>query len=192
MRLLVGWFPMSEDKSSLKILLVADTSPFALTDVYYGYQRALKGLNIQHEAFPYHESKELLSLKVSYHLIHSTALIKDNKFTHVMFIGGLNIPPFIYDNLYHVKSVIVATEDPHTSTPLLSNLDKIDYYFSNERAIGNDPKLEKVYYCPTAACPFECGRLPLQQLPENITVISCFWGHYTPTVLNYLSTLYHS
>lgn len=180
---------MSEDKSSLKILLVADTSPFALTDVYYGYQRALKGLNIQHEAFPYHESKELLSLKVSYHLIHSTALIKDNKFTHVMFIGGLNIPPFIYDNLYHVKSVIVATEDPHTSTPLLSNLDKIDYYFSNERAIGNDPKLEKVYYCPTAACPFECGRLPLQQLPEKYHSDILFLGALYPNRVKLLEHL---
>ena len=184
-----GWCLMSKDSPKLKILLVADTSPFALTDVYYGYQRALKSLNIPHEAFPYHESKELLSLKVSYHLVHSTALIKDNGFTHVMFIGGLNIPPFIYDNLYHVKSVIVATEDPHTSTPLLSNLDKIDYYFSNERVIGNDPKLEKTYYCPTAACPFECGRLPLSQLPEKYHSDILFLGALYPNRVKLLESL---
>jgi len=149
----------------------------------------MKSLNIQHEAFPYHESKELLSLKVSYHLIHSTAVIKDNKFTHAMFIGGLNIPPFIYNNLYNVKSVIIATEDPHTSTPLLNNLDKIDHYFSNERIIGNDPKYKNVHYCPTAACPTECGRLPLDHLPEKYHSDILFLGALYPNRVKLLESL---
>jgi hypothetical protein len=183
---------MSEEpnkKPELKILLVADTASFALTDVYYGYQRAMKSLDILHEAFPYHQSVELLSLKMSYHLIHSTALIKDNKFTHVMFIGGLNIPSFIYDNLYHVKNVIVSTEDPHTSKPLLDNLDKIDYYFSNEKTIGNDPRFKNTYYCPTAACPFECGKLPIEQVPEKYHSDILFLGAMYPNRVKLLENL---
>jgi spore maturation protein CgeB len=178
-----------ESKSNLKILLVADTASFALTDVFYGYQRAMKSLNIAHEAFPYHQSVELLSLKMSYHLVHSTALIKDNGFTHVMFIGGLNIPTFIYNNLYHVKSVIVSTEDPHVSKPLLDNLDKIDYYFSNERTIGNDKNLKNTYYSPTAACPFECGKLPIEQLPEKYHSDILFLGAMYPNRVKLLEQL---
>jgi spore maturation protein CgeB len=106
-----------------------------------------------------------------------------------MFIGGLNIPSFIYDSLYHIKNVIVATEDPHSSKPLLDNLDKIDYYFSNEKSIGDDPKLKKVYYCPTAADPFECGKIPLEQLPEKYHSDILFLGALYPNRVKLLESL---
>jgi spore maturation protein CgeB len=169
----------NKDKK-LKILLVADTASFALTDVYYGYQRAFKNIGVAYEGFPYHQFREVLSEKMCYHIAHSTALIKDNNFTHVMFIGGLNIPSFIYKNLYHIKNVIVATEDPHTSKPLLDHLDYIDYYFSNERVIGNNKNLKNTYYCPTAACTFECGKLPINKLSEKYHSDILFLGALYP------------
>jgi hypothetical protein len=169
-----------EANKKLKILLVADTANFALTDVYYGYQRAFKSIDVAFEGFPFHKFREILSERMCYHVAHSTALIKDNNFTHVMFIGGLNIPPFIYKSLYHIKNVILSTEDPHTSKPLLDNIDSIDYYFSNERIIGNNKKFKKTYYCPTAACTFECGKRPLDRLPQKYHSDILFLGALYP------------
>jgi spore maturation protein CgeB len=68
-------------------------------------------------------------------------------------------------------------------------MDKIDYYFSNERTLGNDPKLKKAYYSPTAACSFECGRLPIQQLPEQYHSDILFLGALYPNRVTLLEKL---
>jgi spore maturation protein CgeB len=146
----------------MKILIVSDATRFALTDVYTGYVHAFRNLKIPHETFPYHYFRDICSDKTCYSIVHSHALTKSKEFTHVMFIGGLNIPDYIFESLYHVKSIVVSTEDPHSSTPMLNRINLINYYFSNERSIGNSKKYPNVYYCPTAADTDECGKLPTE------------------------------
>jgi len=166
--------------SNIKVLLVADSTQFALTDVYYGYYHALKKLEIPFEAFPWHHMRELIVDRHCYHIMHSTALIKEKGFTHVLFIGGLNIPDFIFNNLYHVKSIVISTEDPHSSSPMLSKINNIDYYFTNEMSIANSKKWPNVYYCPTAGSTHECGKIPIEYLEDKYKSDILFLGAIYP------------
>lgn len=164
----------------MKILVVSDATQFALTDVYNGYINALKQLQIPFEAHPYHHFRGLCSDATCFHRIHSIALTKEREFTHIMFIGGLNIPDYIFDSLYHLKLIIIATEDPHTFDPLRNKLNKIDYYFSNERSIGESKKYKNTYYCPTAGDTQECGRIPRDFLDEKYVSDILFLGAIYP------------
>ena len=164
----------------MKFLIVSDATKFALTDVYNGYKHALKQLGIPYQSFPYHNFREIVSDKSSWHTIHSEALIKSNEVTHIMFIGGLSVPEFILDSLYHIKSVVIATEDPHSFDPLKKKLEKIDYYFSNEKSIGDSGKYPNVYYCPTAGSEDECGRIPADRLDEKYRSDILFLGALYP------------
>ena len=146
-------------RDDLNILLVSDFARFALTDVFNGYLTALKSLNIKHEFYPMHSIREFYSNDKCISLMHSNAVRMDKKFTHVIFIGGLNIPRYVFESLFHVKSVVVSTEDPHTCSPLIDNLDVIDYYFSNERTIGLSEDFQNSYYCPTAGDAKHCGAI---------------------------------
>jgi len=112
-------------------------------------------------------------------MIHSEALRKDLGYTHVMFIGGLNIPKFMLESLYDVKSIVVATEDPHTFDPLKDKLSLIDYYFSNEKSIG-ESDYPNAYYCPTAADPNTCGSLPIDSLDGKFKSDILFLGAMYP------------
>lgn len=174
---------------NIKILLASDTTNFALTDVFHGYQNALKKLDIPFETFPYHKFKELFSETISCHVMHSTALIKSKNFTHIMFIGGLNIPEWMMESMYHLKTVVVSTEDPHTFDPLKNRLDKIDYYFSNERSIGLNKKLKNVYYCPTGGCSTECGKIPKEQLQNRYLSDILFLGAVYPNRARLLESI---
>lgn len=164
----------------MKLLIVSDATSFALTDVYNGYIHALQQLKISYESHPYHHFRGICSDATCFHRIHSIALSKHKEFTHIMFIGGLNVPDYIFDSLYHVKSIVIATEDPHTFDPLKKKLDKIDYYFSNERVIGNNKKYKNTYYCPTAGDPNECGRIPTEHLDEKYKSDILFLGAIYP------------
>ena len=164
----------------MKLLIVSDATNFALTDVYNGYVNALEKLKIPFESHPYHHFRGICSDATCFHRIHSIALSKHKEFTHIMFIGGLNVPDYIFDSLYHIKSIVVATEDPHTFDPLKSKLDKIDYYFSNERTIGDNPKYKNAYYCPTAGNPQECGRIPREFLDDRYKSDILFLGAIYP------------
>jgi len=113
-------------------------------------------------------------------MMHSEAVRKDLGFTHVMFIGGLNIPGFVFKSLYDVKSVVVATEDPHTFDPLKDKLDDIDYYFSNEKSIATSDQFDNTYYCPTAADTFTCGSLPRNNLDDKYHSDVLFLGAMYP------------
>jgi spore maturation protein CgeB len=170
----------TDQSPKLKFLLVADATHFSLTDIYYGYKYALDKLKIPYFAFPWHHVREMIKDKYCYADIHSTAITKENGFTHVMFIGGLNIPEFILNNLYHVKSVVVATEDPHSFDPLKNRLNSIDYYFTNERTIANSGKYPNVYYCPTAGSTHECGKIPANLLEEKYRSDILFLGAIYP------------
>lgn len=164
----------------MKILLVSDSTHFALTDVFHGYEYALNQLKIPYEPFPYHNLREILSDKRCYNIMHSTALIKEDGYTHIMFIGGLNIPDYIFNNLYHLKSIVVATEDPHSFDPNKLRLEKIDYYFSNERTIGLSDKFKNTYYCPTAGNINECGKIPLDYIEDRYKSDILFLGAIYP------------
>lgn len=164
----------------MKILVVSDATKFALTDVYNGYVHALEQLNIPYESHPYHHFRGICSDATCFHRIHSIALTKQKEFTHIMFIGGLNVPDYIFDSLYHLKSIVIATEDPHTFDPMKNKLDKIDYYFSNERSIGESPKYKNTYYCPTAGDAQECGRIPRDFLDEKYKSDILFLGAIYP------------
>lgn len=164
----------------MKVLLVSDATNFALTDVYHGYEEALKQLNIPYESFPYHLFRDLIADKICYHVIHSTALLKYKEFTHIFSIGGLNIPEFLLESLYHIKSVVISTEDPHNFDPLKLKLDKIDYYFTNERSIANSGKYKNVYYCPTAGSSFHCRKFPKDLLDKKYYSDLLFLGAMYP------------
>jgi hypothetical protein len=164
----------------LKIYLVSDAARFALTDVYHGYANALSDLKIPYEMFPYHLFRDILADPVAYNVIHSTALMREKAFTHVMFIGGLNVPDFILDSLHGIKSVVVSTEDPHTFDPMKRRLDKINYYFTNERSIAASGRYPNVHYCPTAACTHECGAVPRDNVEEKYRSDVLFLGALYP------------
>lgn len=164
----------------MKFLVISDATKFALTDVYQGYLHAFKALKIPYETFPYHHFREIVGDTTSFHIMHSTALIRSKGITHVMFIGGLNIPNFIYESLYHLKSVVVSTEDPHSFDPMKKRIDLIDYYFSNERSIGLSKRFPNSYYCPTGASQQECGKFPLEVLEDKYKSDILFLGAVYP------------
>jgi len=172
-----------------KFLLVSDSTHFALTDVYYGYMYALDKLKIPYVSFPWHHMRELVLDKFCYNTVHSTILRKELGFTHIVFIGGLNIPDFILDNLYHIKSVVISTEDPHSFDPMKNRLKGIDYYFTNERSIANSGKYKNVYYCPTAGSTHECGRMPAEYLEEKYLSDFLFLGAMYPNRVKVLEAI---
>lgn len=178
-----------QDQNKIKFLLVADSTHFALTDVYYGYRYALDKLKIPYEAFPWHHMRELIVDKHCYHIVHSTALIKEKGFTHVLFIGGLNIPDFIFNNLYHIKSVVVSTEDPHSFDPMKHRLKEVDYYFTNERSIANSDRYDNVFYCPTAGSTHECGKMPIDYIEEKYHSDILFLGAMYPNRVKLLESI---
>jgi len=167
-------------KNKLKIFLVSDPTPFALTDLYHGYQRALAKLEIPHDSYPFHGFHQILQPPVCYSMAHSMALIKSNEFTHVMFIGGLNIPDFLLESFYGIKTIVISCEDPHTFDPMKEKLHHIDYYFTNERSIANRGIYKNVYYCPTAACEIECHMMPKEQLDPKFHSDLVFIGAMYP------------
>jgi len=164
----------------VKIYVVSDATKFALTDVYNGYIHALKKLGIEHETIPYHFFRDIISDKTCYSIAHSTALIKSKGFTHVMFIGGLNIPSYILESFYHIKTVMCSTEDPHSFDYNKNRLDLVDYYFSNERSVGTCPRFKNVYYCPTAGSDVECGKIPREVIEEKYQSDILFLGAMYP------------
>lgn len=164
----------------MKIFIVSDATRFALTDVYNGYTHALEQLKIPYESHPYHHFRGICSDATCFHRIHSIALTKAKEFTHMMFIGGLNVPDYIFESLYHIKSIVVATEDPHSFDPMKHRLNHIDYYFSNERSIGNCTKFKNTYYCPTAGDNQECGRIPRDFIDDKYKSDILFLGAVYP------------
>lgn len=173
----------------MKILIVSDATNFALTDVYNGYTHALEQLRIPYESHPYHHFRGICSDATCFHRIHSIVLTKPKKFTHIMFIGGLNVPHYIFDSLYHIKIVVVATEDPHTFDPMKKLLKKIDYYFSNEKSIGESTKFKNTYYCPTAGDTQECGRIPRDFLDDKYKSDILFLGAIYPNRCKLLESI---
>ena len=173
----------------IKVSLISDATTFALTDVFNGYKNALTKFKIPFEAYPYHLLRKLLSDEQCYHNVHSNCLIKSKGFTHIFFIGGLSMPEFLFDSLYDKKSVVIATEDPHTFDPLKYKLPMIDYYFSNERSIGDCKRLKNTYYCPTAGCDQECGKLPLKALEEKYHSDILFLGAMYPNRIKLLEAI---
>ena len=159
---------------------MADAAQFALTDVYYGYCHAFDALGVDYVAYPLQHYLQHHKEHICFSVVHSEALMKDNGYTHVFFIGGLNIPRRMLASFHSaVKVVIIATEDPHTFDPLRGSLEFIDYYFSNERAVT---KLgyKNVFYCPTAADHVTCGAVPKHTLDSKYFSDILFLGAIYP------------
>lgn len=174
----------------MKFLLVSDATGFALTDVYLGYIHAMRSLKVPFEMVPFHELRRTLSDAQCFRHVHSTCLTKSRNFTHIMFIGGLNVPVYVLESLYHVKSIICATEDPHTLDPnKVLRIPRVDYYFSNERTVGLSKKYKNVYYCPTAGDPEECGKVPREFLDKKYHSDILFLGAMYPNRAKYLESL---
>ncbi len=167
-------------RNGIKIFVVSDATKFALTDVYQGYIHALRQLKIPYETFPYHHLRDIISDITCFHIVHSMALMKNKGFTHVMFVGGLNVPSIILESMYDKKKVVIATEDPHSFDPNKLRLDMVDYYFTNEKSIGNSGKYKNVYYCPTGASAEECGKLPEQIIEDRFKSDILFLGAVYP------------
>ena len=166
-----------------KILLVSDTADFALTDVYYGYERAMTALGIEHSSFPFHHFRNFHKRSVCLQMLHSEALMKKNGYTHVMFIGDLNIPLGLLESFHGVKTIVVATEDPHSFDPMREKLGSIDLYLTNERAVETwavAQGLTDVAYCPTAADPLACGYVPRETLDAKYLSDIVFLGALYP------------
>jgi len=164
----------------MKILVVSDVTAFALTDIYAGYIHAMSQLKIPFEVFSWHRERRRLADDTCWHIFHSEALLKCKEFTHVFFIGGLSIPQFLLESFYHVKTITIATEDPHTWTPQEPKLQNIDYYFTNERSIARCGLYKNVYYCPTAGSTQECSKLPLDALEDRYKSDILFLGAMYP------------
>lgn len=165
--------------SKIKILLVSDFTSFALTDVYNGYVKALKSLKINYDSIPLHNLVNFYPKDKCISLMHSQAVLKSNGYTHVFFIGGLNIPESVLESMYGVKVVIIGTEDPHTSKPLIDRIDKIDYYFTNERSLTT-LNYSNIYYCPTAADTSSCVYIPENSLDDKFKSDILFLGALYP------------
>lgn len=173
----------------IKIMLVSDPTKFGLTDVYYGYKHALTKMDIPFEAFPWHHFADFYPNEMCIRIIHSKVLTKDSGFTHVLFIGGLSVPPFILSSLYDIKRIIVGTEDPHTSTPNLDKLHLLDYYFTNELTLAESPKFKNVFYCPTAANPEACSKIPIDKIEDQYKSDILFLGAVYPNRKNMLEAI---
>lgn len=167
---------------SIKVFIVSDAVDFAITDVYHGYSKALQDLKLPYEELPHHLIRYLLADNVVHRMIHSMALQRDKGFTHVMFIGGMNnVPDYVLESLYGaVKSIVVATEDPHSFDRNKHRLNMIDYYFTNERSIAESGRYKNVYYSPTAACTHACGIIPRENLDEEHRSDILFLGALYP------------
>lgn len=166
--------------NKIKIMLISDPTKFGLTDVFYGYKHALDQIRVPFEAFPWHHFVDFYPNETCIRILHSKILTKESGFTHAMFIGGLSVPPFILSSLYGIKSVIVGTEDPHTCTPNLDKLHLLDYYFTNEISLADSPKFKNVYYCPTAANPGACAKIPTDKLEDQYKSDILFLGAIYP------------
>jgi spore maturation protein CgeB len=69
-----------------------------------------------------------------------------NKFTHVIFIDGLSIQPWVIGSIKQ-KTILISTEDPHSNDLTHLMYPMYDYSFSNDL---NSAKAFGAYYLPTA------------------------------------------
>jgi spore maturation protein CgeB len=164
----------------MKIFLVSDTASFALTDVYYGYLNSFQKKGIETVGYPFHHFVTHHRESICLSMIHSQALLRSNGFTHILFIGGLNIPPEYLESFPGIKVGIISTEDPHSFDPLKDRLDKLDYYFTNESAVVSSGLFPNAHYCPTAADPSTCGAVPRHSLDLQYLTDILFLGAVYP------------
>lgn len=176
-------------KKPLKIFVVSDTSHFALTDVYYGYVRAFEKLGIDYVSYPLHQYKNHHKMHMCMSVIHSEALLKRNGYTHVMFIGGLNIPKTLLESFHGVvKTIVVATEDPHSFKPMEEKLPHIDYYLTNEKAMLQLGR-KNIHYMPTAGDNVGCFIHPQRNLEAHHHSDILFLGALYPNRVEMLEEI---
>lgn len=135
----------------MKLLIVSDSVRYSTYDVYNGYLDGFTRLGIPCEPFDMPNLLDYYSAENTMALLIAKAVIKDNGFTHVLFVAGTMIPEFVLRTLHYngLKLGFIATDDPHSSKMLLANKKYIDYYFTCEKAL--EDYSQQIYYVPTAA-----------------------------------------
>lgn len=132
----------------MKILLVSDLNAYSTFDVFMGYIRGFTDLHIPFEVVNYHQLLDTHSNEYAQSLILAKMLIKENGFTHCLFISGVMIPRWLLESKYDLQLGYISTDDPHASNLLLVNKDIVKYYFTNEATMVNES--ERRFYLPTA------------------------------------------
>jgi hypothetical protein len=159
------------------MLLVSDTSPYSTFDVYKGYCEGCQNLGVPYETANIVDLLGNFSAENAMGLLLSKMLIKENAFTHILFIAGTMIPRWVLESGYDKKICIVATDDPQASKMLLANKDVLDYYFTNEITMANDNA--GMHYIPTGCMDFH---LDASNKPKDDRYASdvCFIGSVYP------------
>lgn len=137
----------------MKILLVSDVHHFSTLDVYKGYVEAFKKLKIDFEVCEIHSLVKMSSIlgmttDGAFGMCMAKMLNKENGFTHILFISGLQVPTWLLKSKYDKKVGVIALDDPHASKTLLNNKKYIDYYFTNEKTFEDINA--NILYVPTA------------------------------------------
>jgi len=170
-----------------KFLLVSDRSKFSTLDVYNGYCQAFLQLKLDYEFFPLYEYLDLFSMDVCLCMLLTKALIKDNGFTHVLFISGIEVPVYVFEtlNTYNIKVGIIATDDPHSARPILfDRFPYCKYYFTNEKMCAETGN-KRITYLPVAANNV-IPQFEEDNIPEEYKTDILFIGSVYPGRIPYL------
>lgn len=161
----------------MRLLIVSDTAPYSTYDVYKGYCEGFENIKVPYETVNLVDLCSSYSMEVACGLLLSKLLLKENNFTHVLFVAGTMIPSWILNSKYDKKVCMIGTDDPHSSKMLLDNKKYIDYYFTNERNM--DDPINGIYYNPTACSYFHLNAGNTPKNPDYYTDI-CFIGSVYP------------
>jgi len=166
-------------RKDLSFIVIAAVVPFALTDVWTGYCKALDVMGYRTLPIATHQIKAFFNENVMWRFIHSQIVTKREGFTHAIFIGGRdNSAPWLLESLYGVKSIVISTEDPH-GLDQNQNIAKLyNYYFTNEKNVLK--YIKGANYLPTAANHYACMPINKKELPEDLFCDILFLGNVYP------------
>ncbi len=174
-------------KKGFRFLVVSTLLPFAISDVWSGYTKALEVSGYNTIGIASHKLAGLMSVDVLWRYIHSMIMDYRNNFTHVIFIGGRdNTIPWLLKSI-DKKSILITTEDPHGLDQSFDSQKNYDYYFTNERCVRDFVPNAK--YLPTGACHYSCMPIKPEQLPDDIKSDVLFMGNVYPNRQHYLEAI---
>ena len=171
----------------MRILIVSDVHPYSTFDVYKGYCDGFESLKVPYETVNLPLLLEANSMERAMTLVVAKMLIKENAFTHVLFVAGTMIPRWVLESKYDKKIGMIATDDPHSSKMLLDNYDLLDYYFTNEKTLEVLGK-NNIVYLPTAVSEASVGRSKVSRSPHYQSDV-CFIGSIYPNRVKPLETV---
>jgi hypothetical protein len=172
----------------MKILLVSDSVGYSTFDVFSGYCSGFHELGIPFSTANLVELLEMHSMDLALSIILAKGLIKENNFSHVLFVAGTMIPRWVIEtfHVHGIKTGMIATDDPHSSKMLLANKDVLDYYFTNEKNMEDEAN--GIYYVPTAAATYQFNVDYQRKNPEYQSDV-CFIGSVYPNRIKPLENM---